>query len=316
MKSTVLPRWIGTDSYSIDRDKTANFIMLDPPWSVRWCAKHGYLWRFTALKTGLASRCLNLLIIMELIFQLWHRPFNMSCVVNLCCRGNHVDFMLQPEVLIFQLWHRTLNVSWFVNSHCRGNHVDFMSQPEVLIFQLWHRPFNVSCVVNSRCRGNHVDFMLQPEVLFHLIVGNVLILCFSLKFWANLPGIMAAAISKYPGCPVVVMDSHLPLYRRYINLEKLYGFVTKQDPKKQLYPEQKYLSEWEGREQFMHPGRVVTRHYANILLNYICSKHKEIQTWKKGPTVIGYNERTVAEVRSFEQLMRLFQSHHKNSRDN
>ena len=79
---------------------------------------------------------------------------------------------------------------------------------------------------------------------------------------------MKSVLSEYPGC-AVLMDSHLPLYWRYLHLEMTFNFRTR--PGRVLYGKHKYIREWQGNKEVSHPGRVIVRHYTNTILNYICT---------------------------------------------
>ena len=82
-------------------------------------------------------------------------------------------------------------------------------------------------------------------------------------------------MSGYPDCGAIFMDSHLPVYRRYIDMERQYDFETHDLPQLRRYEQQDHVREWHGKREQMHPGRVVVRQYTNLILNYVCKLNQE-----------------------------------------
>ena len=80
-------------------------------------------------------------------------------------------------------------------------------------------------------------------------------------------------MAEFPGC-AILMDSHLRVYKKFVELEQRYGYQTQDLPQFRLYPGQGHIREWTGPEDFMHPGRVVVRQYAQLLLNYVCGLNR------------------------------------------
>ena len=88
---------------------------------------------------------------------------------------------------------------------------------------------------------------------------------------------VTSIMSNYSDC-AVLMDSHVPVYKEYIDLERKYGFETKELKELELYGEHTHLQEWHGRTENQHPGRVAVRQYTNLLLNYACDWHSKKKT--------------------------------------
>ena len=54
-----------------------------------------------------------------------------------------------------------------------------------------------------------------------------------------------------------------------------YDIISKANTNLIMNRQQKYYSDWGGNASTIHPGHVVTFHYANLLLNYVTQNRKK-----------------------------------------